>query len=1007
MKALLFHTALALLAFPYLLSAQQDQLLNIIEQHIKSSEQQQAIREFDAVLRDLEQADSLLQSIPETHDTLFASIQYHKGIAYYNLGRYANAQTSLDTALSIYLHKQHLGYAADCYLWLGNVEWYTLGSATAIPTFEQAIAYAERDERGERRYRGKYYVDKGYALLYEGDFYNGRLSIEEGVRKDIDYYGYYHLSTAASLMVEGTFHLHNEDYYQALQSFDKVEAVYDSLIVDRGSPDFAVLYGNQGKIYLYLSQVNKAEKYFHKALGIFEHSLAPNHPNLLLAYISLGEVYLNLEEYEQSKAYNQRAIDGSGEQLPMIALAGILGNAYYYRGKEDYDAERQALLKALEMVKARPSSQIKSLSLIYELLGENARKQQLYAEAIGYLEESLEAYQMMFGEKHQAVARVNALLGKVYLYKEDADSTLIVVQRGLDIMWEPHQSFDKVFSPDVWCLLMDLKAKAYTLMAVSDDRYWKQVLVTYTLLDQYHDYIRNDFGDPEDKRLIANYAAETHSNLIKTAVKLMGKDQEMASFAFQIAEKSRANVLLKAMKQAGIPQLDSFYATARPLKDKLEYYELKLYEAEQYGGYDDLTLTRWRANIFDLERQLSTLREAAKASDPDLFAAIELDAYSSPADVQAKLEPGQGLLEYFVAPDSSIFLFLITKEDYIVKELKQDFPLNHWVQAMRENISLPMPFAYEAYLEIAPKLYDKLLAPVAGQLPERLVIVPDGILGYLPFEALLTGPPEPGNAFAAEQLPYLLREHEISYSYSVTLLQEMQARKHRLFASKGMLAMAPFADIDVELPYVVDKNGKRSATPRDTLSGLPYSRAEIDSLKLMLSADALLGAKATKAAFLKRAGGYRLLHLSTHGKADAVAGRYSYLAFFPQSGSLSDELLYVNELYNLQLYADLVVLSACETGVGELQKGEGIISLAHGFAYAGAKSIVTSLWQVNDKSTQELMVSFYNHLDKGLAKDAALRQAKLDFINQHKGNDAFPFYWAAFIGLGDMEPIIR
>jgi len=131
---------------------------------------------------------------------------------------------------------------------------------------------------------------------------------------------------------------------------------------------------------------------------------------------------------------------------------------------------------------------------------------------------------------------------------------------------------------------------------------------------------------------------------------------------------------------------------------------------------------------------------------------------------------------------------------------------------------------------------------------------------------------------------------------------------------------------------------------------------------------------------------------------------YCYLAFTQTSDTL-DRKLYVRDLYNLKLNADMVVLSACETGLGELQQGEGILSLARGFAYAGAKSIISSLWSVNDKSTADIMTSFYSHLKEGKTKDDALRRAKLDYLSQNP--NAQPFYWAAFTAVGDMKPIKR
>ena len=120
---------------------------------------------------------------------------------------------------------------------------------------------------------------------------------------------------------------------------------------------------------------------------------------------------------------------------------------------------------------------------------------------------------------------------------------------------------------------------------------------------------------------------------------------------------------------------------------------------------------------------------------------------------------------------------------------------------------------------------------------------------------------------------------------------------------------------------------------------------------------------------------------------------------------MSFDKFYAKDIYNLSLNADLVTLSACETGIGELKRGEGIISLARAFAYAGAKSIVTTLWSVNDVRTSELMEHFYKNLYKGMDKDAALWQAKKDFLKAHKGMSAHPYYWAGFIPIGDMSPI--
>ena len=151
----------------------------------------------------------------------------------------------------------------------------------------------------------------------------------------------------------------------------------------------------------------------------------------------------------------------------------------------------------------------------------------------------------------------------------------------------------------------------------------------------------------------------------------------------------------------------------------------------------------------------------------------------------------------------------------------------------------------------------------------------------------------------------------------------------------------------------------------------------------------------TKRNFNKKAPAYGVLHLSTH----ASSGDYvkaSNLSFY-------DDTMFLNEFYSLDLNTNLVVLSACETAIGEFQRGEGIVSLARGFFYAGVESIVTTLWKLDDKSSLELMPAFYGNMKAGMTKDVALQKAKLNFLNNNQDFRAHPLYWASFVPVGNME----
>jgi len=361
-------------------------------------------------------------------------------------------------------------------------------------------------------------------------------------------------------------------------------------------------------------------------------------------------------------------------------------------------------------------------------------------------------------------------------------------------------------------------------------------------------------------------------------------------------------------------------------------------------------------------------------------------------------------VEYFTG-DSSIFVFVIGKDKRDFYRIKKDFPLDEWVMALRTSISGDYHQSQvNVYANMSFGLYEKLIGPIKDRLSEDLIIVPDGILGYVPFEALLTQKPEKGYRF--EDHDYFVKDHSIGYSFSATLLNEMKQKKHRSKTDKPLIAYAPYFDGDtVSLAKELGAN----VAARNDFKTLANSGKEAYLVAREMNGEAIVGKEATVRKFIETAPSAGIIHLATHGQADDKSGDYSFLAFAPEAPNIGAEpqnpYLYVRDLYNQTLNADLVVLSACETGIGKLRRGEGVISLARAFAYAGAKSIVTSLWPVNDLKTKELMLLFYRSLKKGKAKDAALREAKLGFIGMNKGGGANPYFWAGFIGIGDMSPV--
>ena len=282
-------------------------------------------------------------------------------------------------------------------------------------------------------------------------------------------------------------------------------------------------------------------------------------------------------------------------------------------------------------------------------------------------------------------------------------------------------------------------------------------------------------------------------------------------------------------------------------------------------------------------------------------------------------------------------------------------------------------------------LYRYLVTPVADAVADarKLIIVPDGSLHYLPFDLLSAD---------GQRANYLIHTHTLHYGYSASLLQQA-IDERRGYPTEAVLAMAPFT------------GGVAGNVRSQGFNRLRDSQAEVESVGGSIYTEG----RATKRRFLRVAGSYNVLHLATHATVNDEDPSQSFIAFYPQQrDSVANYRLYTHELYNMRLDSvKLVILSACEAGNGQLVRGEGVMSLARAFAYAGCPNTVTTLWKADDRSSARLTARLHHYLKQGWEKDEALRQAKLDYLNDPDVHPAqkTPYYWANFVFIGDPAPI--
>jgi len=474
-----------------------------------------------------------------------------------------------------------------------------------------------------------------------------------------------------------------------------------------------------------------------------------------------------------------------------------------------------------------------------------------------------------------------------------------------------------------------------------------------------------------------------------------GKAQH-AEAAFQIAAQGKAFLLSEAMRRsgalryAGVP--DSILQTELSLREQIAAAEKAL------NNHAPQNFTRTDSTVLTLNQQLTNWRKKydellrhIEINYPEYFRLRLLQAHISTDVLRRKgLAPGQAMLLYSLT-GSSLYAFVLSRDTFCVRALPVVPGLNAELELFGKCLTEyhsandPDDALYDrnldSYAELAQSLYRQLILPLAGLLPERVVIIPDGKLWYLPFEALLTG--APANDANFRTYPFWVREKALSYCLAPDFMVEKNPRPAQPLP-KTWLGLAPFANMP-EPESLSARTG-----PGAQFQPLPASGEEVKAIASLLTGVCWLNAEAGPGRFQREASDYRILHLATHSRADDRLGGYTWLAV-----SRTGEPMPAKDLYQLALRAEMVVLSACESGGGQLHRGEGIIGLVRAFTYAGAQSTVASLWLANDQATAGLMVGFYRNLLKGMPKDVALQTSVRQLVDSLPAQ-AHPFYWAGF-----------
>ena len=329
--------------------------------------------------------------------------------------------------------------------------------------------------------------------------------------------------------------------------------------------------------------------------------------------------------------------------------------------------------------------------------------------------------------------------------------------------------------------------------------------------------------------------------------------------------------------------------------------------------------------------------------------------------------------------DNRLFVLHITKDNTEIRSIQNITELNKAIEIVSLLIIKTSwnKEEKEKYIHNAHRVYETLIGQFNFELQPNLCIIPETNFAKLPFAALLSEKINPD--LSMDKIPFLLKKHVIFYNYSVSLWDQLEKRK----------------PTEIKFPictFAPSFNHNNDYTP------LYFNEEEAVLVAKSFGGKAFLGKEASKEKFLQNCRSCQIIHLSTHGRS--FGSPDDNLVFQNEDGFDQFKL---NELYNQTFNTDLLVLSACETGIGQSKKGEGVMSLARGFLYVGVKTVMSTLWQISDQGGLDLSKSLYSHLDNKVNKAKALQKAQIYLLEKTRFN--YPYYWAAFIPIGSTDQI--
>jgi len=935
-------------------------------------------------------------------------------VVYRNIGKYDEALQVSRRALKLNIATKARWTEANTLREIG-VNLYLKGLPdSAFYYWQQSLAkYTELTDTAAMGmltgYIGIYYKNSGLpdkAL----DYYRRALKLTQATGDERE----------ASNIMSNMGNIYNDllgDYDSAEQLFKRAIAIKKKI----GETHYGgVILGNLGLCYKNRGDYQQALEAFYESLKIARKTKNTSGEAIMLSHI--GDVYQDVSSYQDAREYYQKAqaiFARIGEVKPQIEI--WINQGSIFLDLNQIDSALACYQRALAL--ARKIKQGEFECRIYYQMGNAWRIKGDLRKALYYFDQTEKRI------KQTRDVRLHAGLyrerGHIYYQSGDLPAALLAYQQSKHIG-------EEIRSPEVvWQAEFGIGQVMEKLDSLDGaEQAYKQAIKTIEAM-------RTKLKASPLKETFLQDKIEVYHALIKLLLK-RGQDSE----AYRYLERSRARTFLDILSTSRMDFISGMDSSLAQRKRNLERRREKiLQQLRQTYWKEEKTKPRQKA-LAALGDSLAALRTQHKHILEEIYIRYphysELTGHAEPlslTQVQKRiLKPGMALVEYLVGDRETIVWVIKTHScNPIIIPVSRD-SLTHAVgrllQPFREaRAGKIMNLADIRFdTERAHQLYQAVFAPLEKYLSpgEELIIIPDDVLFYLPFEALVTNTATntikaaPNILFSQyRNVRFLVEQYAISYAPSASVLASTMRWRKPKPSKEAMLAFGNpdfKRGIDLAFQSSSDQTVKRLSAFRASqhllFAPLPKSETEIATIAHIIHPTIYyLNREAKEETFKRKAGNYPLIHLATHAIVDEMQPLYSRIVFAQDDDPAEDGFLHTYEVFNLHLNADLVTLSACETGLGRYSRGEGIIGLSRAFIYAGSASLLVSLWSVSE-STVDLMQHFYDNLHSGMNKARSLQQAKLRLIrsesrlaNGQKFSLAHPFLWAPFVLVGDWEGI--